>query len=155
MVKFGGVADAPARSRQREIIGAIQGLLRRDWKGIGCRVEAEEGSGLLVVYIDPKTVESLEGLHAYMNVLIKNNDVLAIYLLTRVAHRWNICVGEEMVFAIRPPWVRPDKTDSFYHLHPEHSSYQSLSESGFYPLKPMRATTKTTAASSKKHASKK
>ena len=67
-----------------------------------------------------ETIESAEGLHAYMNVFVQTDAHIGQYKLRKVVQNWDI-VDEEgnIYYQLAPPWVRLRVTDTYYTLFPD------------------------------------
>lgn len=55
---------------------------------------------------DLTTVDTLQGLHAYMNTLINSNEEVLRYCLRKVAHYWGYKDGNYVYYMLAPPWVK-------------------------------------------------
>lgn len=55
---------------------------------------------------DLTTVDTLQGLHAYMNTMINNNEEILSYCLKKVSHYWGYKEGNYVYYMLAPPWVR-------------------------------------------------
>lgn len=109
----------PTKVMARDIINALQALICEDWEGTNVAIYANEEEQW-VIRFEMNTVDSEPGLVAYMNILLRCNDVVQKYKLTKVVEHWNVKPGDGfMYFTLRPPWVKSKPVDSYYALHPE------------------------------------
>ena len=72
------------------------------------------------------TVESIDGFTAYMNVLLRCNDMITSLHLNRVVDQWAKIPDESdgyVYYKIRPPWLKCTAVSSFYALHPDLSTF--------------------------------
>jgi len=57
--------------------------------------------GFWIVKVLRESVDSEEGLRAYMNVLLRGNEAVRKYRLTKVVEHWNITPGDGHVYFAR------------------------------------------------------
>ncbi len=102
-------------------------LLFQDWEE--CDITLfENDDDCWVVRIPLAGVDSEQGLLAYMNVLIRCNELVTKYQVQKVPEFWGTAPGDgAMYFVMRPPWVRPDRIASFYTIFPEEKDWRTTS----------------------------
>eukprot|EP00899_Mesostigma_viride_P018061 jgi/Mesvir1/26256/Mv01619-RA.1 len=134
----GRLTDVPSKALNHDILGKITKMVAEDWGETEFMVYENE-EGMWVVKFRVETVESLPGLTAYMNVMVRCNEVVLKYQLTKAVENWDCSPGDGWVYyAFRPPWVKQHTLDPFYTLHPEERTYKTstvYSESGRSPTK--------------------
>ena len=55
---------------------------------------------------DLTTIDTLQGLHAYMNTLLHSNEDIQRYCLRKVTHYWGFKEGTYVYYMVAPPWVK-------------------------------------------------
>jgi hypothetical protein len=55
---------------------------------------------------DLTTIDTLQGLHAYMNTLLTANETIMSFCLRKVTHFWGFKEGNYVYYMVAPPWVR-------------------------------------------------
>jgi hypothetical protein len=55
---------------------------------------------------DLTTIDTLQGLHAYMNTLLSSNEDIMSFCLRKVTHFWGFKEGNYVYYMVAPPWVR-------------------------------------------------
>ena len=55
---------------------------------------------------DLTTIDTLQGLHAYMNTLLTANEDIMSFCLRKVTHFWGFKEGNYVYYMVAPPWVR-------------------------------------------------
>ena len=73
----------PTRALQRDMLAAVKRWISSDWQGSTMDVYCNE-QDLWVVRCVLDTVDSIEGLHAYMNVFVRCNQLACEYGVTKV-----------------------------------------------------------------------
>eukprot|EP00798_Chlamydomonas_sp_ICE-L_P026089 gene26089-11797_t len=81
-----------------------------DWEGAEVDV-FENDQDCWVIRCNVASVDSVDGLKAYMNVFIRCNELVVEF--------WNVAPGDgNIYYVVRPPWVRSDKLTAFFSLFP-------------------------------------
>jgi len=126
-----GAGSRPTPQALPEALAVIKGIVAEDWEGTAFDLLLDR-EGCIVVRFDLATVDSREGLGAYMNVLLKSNALLSRFLLARVPEYWNKeRVPGSVDFTMRPPWVRNGAMgQAFLKLHPEYQHGLSVDVAG-------------------------
>jgi len=120
-IGFNGTSSIePSLANLGEISNMLRKILEDDW-GDTCFDIVLDTHGRIVARFKTETVESVEGLHTFMNILVKHNPLMTKHRLIKVPEHW--CVEKEpglIDFAIKPPWlpVRP-QGEAFLKTHPE------------------------------------
>ena len=107
-----------SKSKLMDIVETMKKLLLSDWNDVNFVI----GSKLLFFYIsiifianpndfieikfDLSTIDTLQGLHAYMNTLLNSNDELTMYCLRKVSTYWGFKENNFVYYMIAPPWVK-------------------------------------------------
>jgi hypothetical protein len=73
----------PTRALQQDMLAAVKRWIGSDWQGSTMDVYCNE-QDLWVVRFALDTVDSLEGLHAYMNVFVRCSQLACEYGVTKV-----------------------------------------------------------------------
>lgn len=55
---------------------------------------------------DLTTIDTLQGLHAYMNTLLHSNEDIMRFCLRKVTHFWGFKEGTYVYYMVAPPWVK-------------------------------------------------
>jgi hypothetical protein len=55
---------------------------------------------------DLTTIDTLQGLHAYMNTLVSSNQDVLSFCLRKVTHYWGFKEGSYVYYMVAPPWVK-------------------------------------------------
>ena len=55
---------------------------------------------------DLTTIDTLQGLHAYMNTLLSSNEEIMRFCLRKVTHYWGFKEGSYVYYMVAPPWVK-------------------------------------------------
>eukprot|EP00744_Colponema_vietnamica_P007150 GILI01010324.1.p1 GENE.GILI01010324.1~~GILI01010324.1.p1 ORF type:complete len:356 (+),score=41.23 GILI01010324.1:89-1156(+) len=121
-----------------DIVTGLSKIIKEDWEDSKFSVIAT-AEDLIDIRFEVATVDSVEGLSAYMNVLEKSNPFLTENLLRRCTQSWGLQDGGWLVFTLIPPWVHVRVTDAFYSLHPQGTrSPSSSTSSAFASSSPSR-----------------
>lgn len=138
--KGSGLEDDSRTSRMTllTVVRRLQARLDADWEGCTAVVSATE-QDLVQIAFHMATVDSERGVHAYMNVLSKDVDLLGEMGLRKVAQLWGLRrdFGGELgsdqgsedgvddasdhswtFFLLAPKWVKMRATDAYYTAHP-------------------------------------
>lgn len=78
-----GAVNPPTKRLLPELLAALKGILAADWEGSAFDLLLDS-RGRVVVQFDLTTVDSRDGLAAYMNMLVKSNALITKYLVSRV-----------------------------------------------------------------------
>lgn len=78
-----GYGDRPTRKGMPELLAVLKRVLATDWEGSAFDILLDT-TGCVVVRFELATVESRDGLAAYMNVLLKSNPLVIPFLMSRV-----------------------------------------------------------------------
>lgn len=58
------------------------------------------------IKFDLTTIDTLQGLHAYMNTLLYNNEEIMRFCLRKISHFWGFKENNFIYYMLAPPWVR-------------------------------------------------
>ena len=58
------------------------------------------------IKFDLTTIDTLQGLHAYMNTLINSNDEIIRFCLRKVSSFWGYKENNFVYYMLSPPWVK-------------------------------------------------
>lgn len=93
------------RQHVSDIVGALKKRLEGDWEDIEVTVEytADE---LVEIKVRETSVDSQLALHAYMNVLVNQDESMLQYKLRRVPQGWGLVEDGELYYTLALPWTR-------------------------------------------------
>lgn len=113
------LAEKPTRQSSWDMMNKLRDWIIQDWEG--CVVSIfENHQDCWVIRVDTASVESLDGLQAYMNVFVRCNELVGKYRLVKVPEFWHTTPEDGGVYyVLRPPWVHLDGLQTFFTLHPE------------------------------------
>jgi len=117
---------APTLSAEKETLDIIRMIFSDDWPGAEIDIFVSSDTKEWVVKAKIDDVESIDGFTAYMNVLLRCNDMITSLHLSRVIEQWAQIPMEPdgyIYYKIRPPWLKCTAVSSFYALHPEASTF--------------------------------
>jgi len=83
----------------------IKKLLLSDWNDVNF-VIGTNPQDFVEVKFDIETVDSLQGLHSYMNTLVNTNDDLIRYQMRKVSYYWGFHEGSYVYYMFAPPWIK-------------------------------------------------
>ena len=118
----------PTRALQRNLMGKIRAHLAEDWDDAELDIYVTRGEEWAICF-RVETVDSVPGLVAYMNNFLRCSELVNQNGLTKVVESWNLRPHWDpgnIFFTLRPPWVRRDRNEAYYRLHPETRSFQAL-----------------------------
>mmetsp|Transcript_20823 Transcript_20823/g.58033 ORF Transcript_20823/g.58033 Transcript_20823/m.58033 type:complete len:390 (-) Transcript_20823:78-1247(-) len=117
--------DKPTKADTSVMMDNVRKWIAADWEGMQITI-FENQQDCWVLKIDISTVESLEGLLAYMNVFVRCNKLVNQYGLTKAAEFWHTQPEDGNVYyVVRPPWVSIDKLQAFFTLFPEEQHWKT------------------------------
>lgn len=120
-----GAQDSITRQLLPTILKEVHRVVDEDWGEYIFSVMSTEDD-MIVVRFQLDSVDSIRGLHAYMNVFASTGEVVTKYKLTRVVEDWHSEPGDgHLYYMFKPPWVRARGTDTFFTLHPEERTYET------------------------------
>lgn len=118
----------PTRALLRNLIGKIRAHLAEDWSDADLDIFVTRGEEWAICFrVD--TVDSVPGLVAYMNNFLRCSELVNQNGLTKVVESWNLRPHWDptnIFFTLRPPWVRRDRNEAYFRLHPETRTFQAL-----------------------------
>lgn len=76
-----------------------------DWAEVNFIIGTNPDS-FIEIKFDQKSVDTEHGLKAYMNTLIKSNDVISQFNLKRVIKFWGYKLKGHVYFMLAPPWIK-------------------------------------------------
>ncbi|KAG2498356.1 hypothetical protein HYH03_003615 [Edaphochlamys debaryana] len=119
------VGEPPTRAAAVHMMKRLKRVLEADWDGSMISIFENE-QDCWVVCFQLATVDSPEGLAAYMNVFVRTNPVATEFRLAKVIEFWGAMPGDGCAYyVLRPPWVVPDRLETFFKLHPEERDYRT------------------------------
>ncbi|KAG2440186.1 hypothetical protein HXX76_004299 [Chlamydomonas incerta] len=119
------VAEVPTRLMATTMMKRLKRTLEADWEGAVISIFENEHD-CWVICFQEASVDSLEGLAAYMNVFIRSNPLATEFKLNKVVEFWGNTPGDGCAYyVVRPPWVANDRLQTFFKLHPEEKDYRT------------------------------
>jgi hypothetical protein len=80
------------------------------------RILLANPNDFIEVKFDLQTVDTLQGLHAYMNTLINCNEEVISFCLRKVTHYWGYKENDFVFYMLAPPWVKLYIVKIVFHL---------------------------------------
>ena len=117
---------APTISAEKETLDILRMIFKEDWPDAEVAIEVNADTKEWVVKAKIDDVDSIDGFTAYMNVLLRCNDMITSLHLSRVIEEWAKIPDEPdgyIYYKIRPPWLKCTAVSSFYALHPDASTF--------------------------------
>ncbi|KAL6762689.1 hypothetical protein V8C86DRAFT_2513496 [Haematococcus lacustris] len=110
--------EVPTRADAWTMMNNVRSWILKDWAGAEVSV-FENHQDCWVVRISVDSIDSLDGMRAYMNVFVRCNELVNAYRLTKVGEFWHTMPDDGGVYyVLRPPWVKPDRLESFFTASP-------------------------------------
>jgi len=94
-----------SKARLQDIVDLLKKLLLSDWNDVNF-VIGTNPRDFIEIKFDLSTVDTVQGLHAYMNTLLNQNDEVARFCLRKVSHYWGYREGGFSYYMFAPPWVK-------------------------------------------------
>jgi len=79
--------------------------LLADWNDVNF-VIGTNPNDLIEIKFDLTTVDTLQGLHAYMNTMLNTNEDLIRFCLRKISYYWGYKEGQYSYYMLSPPWVK-------------------------------------------------
>lgn len=97
----------PNKKALPEMVGYIKRNLLTDWSDINFIIGSNP-EDYIEIRFDNDSLDSVKGLHAYMNTLINTNDIMIKYRLRRIIEFWDHKSedGKYIYYMIGPPWAK-------------------------------------------------
>lgn len=93
------------KSTAQEIITSLKRKISSDWNETNFDIGLNNTNSIeLRFYM--KSVENLESMNHYMNVLINKNQDISKFCLRKVPNTWGMKMGKFLVYILAPAWVR-------------------------------------------------
>ena len=105
-----------SRSTLGDIVNVIKKLLLSDWNDVNF-VIGTNPQDFVEVKFDIETVDSLQGLHSYMNTLVNTNDDLIRYQMRKVSFYWGFHENGFVYYMFAPPWIKLVVVSLFFCLN--------------------------------------
>lgn len=119
------------RNALGDMVAYIKKTILADWQDINF-VIGTNPEEMIEIKFDGKTIDTTQGLHAYMNTLLNSNQEIQEYDLRKIIHYWGYKEGQYIYYVLAPSWVRLKINDimNFYRKaeNKTRSSFDSLSE---------------------------
>lgn len=119
------------RNALGDMVAYIKKTILADWQDINF-VIGTNPEEMIEIKFDGKTIDTTQGLHAYMNTLIRSNQEIMQYDLRKIIHYWGYKEGQYIYYVLAPTWVKLKINDimNFYRKveNKTRSSFDSLSE---------------------------
>lgn len=100
------------KAQMRDIINVLRLHLTRDWDDAKFIIATNHDDHIEVRF-DLDTVDSMNGLIAYMNNLVSQAEDVTKFKLRRVVNSWALIDkhSKYIYFMISPPWVKQQRPD--------------------------------------------
>jgi hypothetical protein len=79
--------------------------LLSDWNDVNF-VIGTNPNDLVEIKFDMNTVDTLQGLHAYMNTMLNTNDEVIRFQLKKLPRYWGYREDNFVYYILTPPWVK-------------------------------------------------
>eukprot|EP00349_Pseudokeronopsis_sp_Brazil_P011378 CAMPEP_0202979638 /NCGR_PEP_ID=MMETSP1396-20130829/85728_1 /ASSEMBLY_ACC=CAM_ASM_000872 /TAXON_ID= /ORGANISM="Pseudokeronopsis sp., Strain Brazil" /LENGTH=95 /DNA_ID=CAMNT_0049719147 /DNA_START=651 /DNA_END=938 /DNA_ORIENTATION=- len=76
-----------------------------DWHDVNFVIGTNPNE-FIEVKFDLKTLDSLQGLHAYMNTLLASNEEVIMFQLRKISQYWGYKEGDSVYYMLAPPWIK-------------------------------------------------
>mmetsp|Transcript_21169 Transcript_21169/g.25473 ORF Transcript_21169/g.25473 Transcript_21169/m.25473 type:complete len:248 (+) Transcript_21169:184-927(+) len=120
--------EGPTKLVTREMIMNLHKIICADWEEAEVSIYANDDEHW-VIRFNLDTIDSEQGLVTYMNILLRCNELVLKYQLSKVVEQWDVKPGDGSIyFTVRPPWVKAAPVEAFYSLHPEHRIFPGASK---------------------------
>jgi hypothetical protein len=120
------------RNALGDMVAYIKKTILADWQDINF-VIGTNPEEMIEIKFDGKTIDTTQGLHAYMNTLLNNNQEILKFDLRRVIHYWGYKEAPYIYYVLAPSWVKLKINDimNFYKKADKQtrSSFDSFSQS--------------------------
>lgn len=93
------------KSKLEEIVEFLKKLLLSDWNDVNFVIGTNPNDQIEIKF-DLQTVDTLQGLHAYMNTMLNTNDDMIRYQLRKLPRYWGYREGSFVYYMLSPPWVK-------------------------------------------------
>jgi len=122
------------RGKLGDMVAYIKKTLLHDWNNINF-VIGTNPEDMIEIKFDKKTIDSIPGLHAYMNNLINTDDEIVSYDLRWIVYYWGYAEKKYLYYMLAPVWVHLWVNDivnmTFSKELLDNESEDSLSESNY------------------------
>ena len=98
-----------------DIVDSLKKLLLSDWNDVNFVIGSKKSrfyrftanpNDQIEIKFDLSTIDTLQGLHAYMSTLLYNNEDVIRFGLKKVSHFWGFKENSFVYYMLAPPWVR-------------------------------------------------
>jgi len=89
----------------REMVETLKKLLLSDWNDVNFVIGTNPSDNIEMKFEVP-TLDSVLGLHCYMNTLLYSNEELIHFQLRKVPHFWGYKEDNFVYYMLSPPWNR-------------------------------------------------
>ena len=93
------------RSKMEEIVESLKRLLLSDWNDVNFVIGTNPNDQIEIKF-DRNTIDTLAGLHAYMNTMLNTNDEVIRYQLRKLPRYWGYREDNYIYYMLTPPWVK-------------------------------------------------
>ena len=88
-----------------DIVEQLKKLLLSDWNDVNFVIGTNPNDQIEIKF-DMQTVDTLQGLHAYMNTMLNTNDDVIRYQLKKLPRYWGYREENFVYYMRTPPWVK-------------------------------------------------
>jgi hypothetical protein len=104
------------KSNAPDIINSIKKKVANDWASTDFDI-GMNSAGFIELRFYNNTIESPEGMHNYMNMLINQNPDIGKFRLKKVQNKWGMKLGKFLVFVLAPAWAKVSPGSVFQSLN--------------------------------------
>lgn len=107
-----------------EMVDLIKKMLLSDWNDVNFVIGSNilkikissiaNPSDMIEIKFDLTSLDSLQGLHAYMTTLINSNSEVLRFCLRKVTGFWGHKENGFIYYMVAPPWVKLYVVSSFF-----------------------------------------
>ena len=93
------------KSNGQEMITAIKRKIANDWESTDFDIGINNLDCIEIRFF-LNSLENIESMHYYMNILINKNQDIGKFGLRKVQEKWGVKQGEYLIFILAPAWIR-------------------------------------------------
>lgn len=88
-----------------DIVECLKKLLLSDWNDVNFVIGTNPNDQIEIKF-DLQTVDTIQGLHAYMNTMLNTNDDMIRFHLRKLPRYWGYREETFVYYMLTPPWVK-------------------------------------------------
>uniref|UniRef100_A0A7S3N0V7 Uncharacterized protein n=1 Tax=Strombidium inclinatum TaxID=197538 RepID=A0A7S3N0V7_9SPIT len=94
-----------SKSKLEDIVETLKKLLLSDWNDVNFVIGTNPNDQIEIKF-DLATVDTLQGLHAYMNTMLNTHDEIIRFCLKKLPRYWGYREDNFVYYMLTPPWVK-------------------------------------------------